>query len=507
MSEVWVRAPQVRTHVDGVVTTGNDRFPVKDGEVSFTAVPGPAVLALISQGRAVDTIPILVGDASTQSLRQVVSAAKIADDATQREIEKLAAQAVELVDSSTANARKAQDGATRAETAAGNAKQSETKAEDAARRASNSATSANRSSVWVSQAEQRAEKSASSAKADADRVANIANSTSWNGDRLTVNGKTSPSLTGPRGQQGERGPKGTVEPGQIVPLPKETIDLTNKINTNAGSGKATLVVHGGTCYLSLEFTPNSTGTSYIIKTDAIPAKYRSPMWVYNTASAVNDADSALVTVNGEAVVIGGVNASGVMYRTSMSWNHTSDVSAMSGPMGPPGEVTRAQLDTAVASEKARTVGVTWTVPRESGVAAKASAAQTGDYIQVAQTHTIYRVTSGGVEVEKYGTRTLQASTDPNSNKNPNGWVETGDPWAGVNWSRVSPPAGRWLIELINPHDFSSSLYVEGSSVGSVTKGTMSYITEFSASAKSDVYVQIPGDNHYKPLALRFTPIN
>ena len=203
VSEVWVRAPRVRTHVEGVVTTGNDRFPVTGGEVSFTAVPGPAVLALISQGRAVDTIPILVGDASTQTLRQVVSAAKVADNATQREIEKLAAQAVELVDSSTANARKAQDGATRAEKAASNAKRSETNSEDAARRASNSASSANRSSVWVSQAEQRAEKSASSAKADADRAANIASSTSWNGDKLTVNGKTSPSLRGPKGDPGD----------------------------------------------------------------------------------------------------------------------------------------------------------------------------------------------------------------------------------------------------------------------------------------------------------------
>ncbi|MDV2415911.1 hypothetical protein RAE07_11395 [Corynebacterium kefirresidentii] len=170
-------------------------------------------------------------------------------------------------------------------------------------------------------------------------------------------------------------------------------------------------------------------------------------------------------------------------------------------------VNKGYVDTAVAAEKARTVGITWTVPRESDVAAKASAAQTGDYIQVAQTKTIYRVTSSGVEVERYGTRTLQASTDATSNRNPNQWLDNDDPWAGVNWSRVSPPAGKWLVELINQHDFSASLYVSGKSVGSVTKGTMSYIAEFSTAAKSDVYVQIPGDNYYKPLALRFTPIN
>lgn len=211
VSEVWVRAPRVRTHAEGLVTTGNDHFPVIDGQVEFTAVPGPAVLALISQGRAVDTVPIVVGESESQTLRQVVNAAEIADDATKREIEKLAAQAVHLVDSSTENARKAQDGAQRAETAAGEAKKSE-------QNAISSASSANKSSVWVSEAEDRTQKyasaaaqsaseakgSATSAKQDADRAANIANSTSWDGDRLAVNGKTSPSLTGPKGEDGAK---------------------------------------------------------------------------------------------------------------------------------------------------------------------------------------------------------------------------------------------------------------------------------------------------------------
>ena len=40
------------------------------------------------------------------------------------------------------------------------------------------------------------------AVAAAERAARIAESTSWNGDRLTVNGKTSPSLSGPRGPEG-----------------------------------------------------------------------------------------------------------------------------------------------------------------------------------------------------------------------------------------------------------------------------------------------------------------
>ena len=203
VSEVWVRAPQVRTHMSGVVTTGNDRFPVIDGQVEFTAVPGPAVLALISQGRAVDTIPILVGDAGTQTLRQVVSAAKIADDATKREIEKLAAQAVELVDSSVTNAKKAQDGATRAEKAAGNAKTSETNAASSASGAKSSATSASTSASKAATSEQNAAKSATSAKQDADKVVNTLDNTFWQGDRLAVNGMISPPLTGPKGDPGD----------------------------------------------------------------------------------------------------------------------------------------------------------------------------------------------------------------------------------------------------------------------------------------------------------------
>lgn len=239
VSEVWVRAPKVRTHAESLVTTGNDHFPVIDGQVEFTAVPGPAVLALISQGRAVDTVPIVVGESDSQTLRQVVNAAEIADDATKREIEKLAAQAIHLVDSSTENARKAQDGATRAESAAGGAKKSE-------QNAISSASSANKSSIWVSEAEDRTQKyasaaaqsaseakgSATSAKQDADRAASIADSTSWDGDKLTVNGKTSPSLTGPKGDpgpKGDSGPKG--DPGAST-----WNDVTGKPVAVNGSG-------------------------------------------------------------------------------------------------------------------------------------------------------------------------------------------------------------------------------------------------------------------------------
>lgn len=390
VSEVWVRAPQVRTHMSGVVTTGNDRFPVKDGEVNFTAVPGPAVLALISQGRAVDTIPILVGDASTQTLRQVVSAAKVADDATKREIEKLAAQAVELVDSSVANAKKAQDGATRAETAAGNAKQSETNAEDAARRASNSSTSANRSSVWVSEAEQRTEKSASaaaesasqaagsasSAKQDADRAANIANSTSWSGDKLTVNGKTSPSLTGPKGDRGASG--------------ASTWDaVTDKPST---------------------FPPSS-----------------------HTHKMADISDLPEVR---QAV------ASGAIVRR---WS-SGDIEVPIRPgMGKGSATSKEYVDTAVASEKARTVGMVWMVETEDQAKTKEPSCQTGDFIQVAATGTAYQVTNSGLKLVSTPTSTAGFTTKTSSGSWAN-WTGKTPVWAeiGDGFLRLTP--GRYRVE-------------------------------------------------------------
>ena len=233
VSEVWVRAPRVRTHDSGVVTTGNDRFPVTSGEVSFTAVPGPAVLALISQGRAVDTIPIVVGEGESQSLQNVVRAAQVVDESTQREIERLSAEMMDTLGAARTEAESASSFATQAGVSAGEAAESASEAAESASGAATSESAASRSAEqagghasaasssasWAATSERNAEESASdaatsasqaagsaaSAKQDADRAAQIADSTSWDGDKLTVNGKTSPSLTGPKGDKGADG--------------------------------------------------------------------------------------------------------------------------------------------------------------------------------------------------------------------------------------------------------------------------------------------------------------
>ncbi|MER0078002.1 hypothetical protein [Corynebacterium marquesiae] len=303
VSEVWVRAPKVRTHAEGLVTTGNDHFPVIDGQVEFTAVPGPAVLALISQGRAVDTVPIVVGDAETQTLRQVVNAAEIADDATKREIEKLAAQAIHLVDSSTENARKAQDGAQRAETAAGEAE--------------SSAASAATSEQNVAKSASDAAGSATIAKQDADRAANIANSTSWDGDRLTVNGKTSPSLTGPKGEDGAK----TWDEVQDKPA---------------------------------AFPPESHK---------------------HTMSEISDLPKISSWGNRNTIPVRDANG-----RFFVSDPEKSGQAA-----------NKSYVDTAVESERIRTIGMVWMVETEDQAQKKESSCQKGDFIQVAQTGNIYQV--------------------------------------------------------------------------------------------------------------------
>ncbi|MCT1410051.1 phage upper tail fiber protein [Corynebacterium accolens] len=253
VSEVWLHAREVRTHDRGVVTTGNDRFPVNEGEVTFTCLPGPAVLALISQGRAVDTIPIVVGESDEQSLRNVVRAAQVVDDSTQREIERLSAEMMEALDSAREHDESASGHAGAASSSAAEAKESAGRAGESASSAALSSGAAAYSAesaeaaagraegargearaAWdgakeardaaqghASTAEGHATAAASSAgdaqgaagRADesAQQIREIAESTHWDGDQVTVNGKQSPHLTGPQGQRGPQGPPGTVD--------------------------------------------------------------------------------------------------------------------------------------------------------------------------------------------------------------------------------------------------------------------------------------------------------
>lgn len=73
-------------------------------------------------------------------------------------------------------------------------------------------SSASSDAAAAKKSEQAAAKSAASAKQDANKVANTLENTFWTGDRLAVNGKISPPLTGKTGSQG---PPGEVTKQQL----------------------------------------------------------------------------------------------------------------------------------------------------------------------------------------------------------------------------------------------------------------------------------------------------
>ena len=233
VSEVLVRARDVRTSAQGVVVESNDRIPVVGGAVSFEVLPGPAVMTLVEAGRPVETIPILVGDAPEQSLMDVVDAALIVDESQASVIESLAAGVVADAHAAAASAAEAEDSkasaadfaatagkaADNAAVSAAAAKSSEeataglkSEAADfaatagkAADNAAGSAEVAKDAQAEAADSAAAAEQSAGAAKAAQARSEEIATSTSWDGDQLTVNGKTSPSLTGPPGPKGDTG--------------------------------------------------------------------------------------------------------------------------------------------------------------------------------------------------------------------------------------------------------------------------------------------------------------
>lgn len=233
VSEVWVRARDVRTSAQGVVVESNDRVPVTDGSVSFEVLPGPAVLTLVEAGRPVDTIPIVVGDAPEQSLMDVVDAALIVDESQASVIESLAAGVVADAHAAAASAAEAKESQVASSSSASAAEVSASAADVSAKAAkasqdevagsadsaadfaatagkaeANAVASKNaaaRSASDAATSAGNAEKSAGAAKAAQARSEEIATSTSWDGDQLTVNGKTSPSLTGPPGPKGDTG--------------------------------------------------------------------------------------------------------------------------------------------------------------------------------------------------------------------------------------------------------------------------------------------------------------
>ncbi|WP_420694164.1 hypothetical protein [Corynebacterium striatum] len=122
------------------------------------------------------------------------AAAKVSQDAAKGS-EDVAAQSASAADVSAKAAKASQDAAAGSASAA---KTSQSAAESALSGAKASESAAASSAG-------NAKKAEDAAKAAQARSEEIATSTSWDGDKLTVNGKTSPSLRGPKGDKGETG--------------------------------------------------------------------------------------------------------------------------------------------------------------------------------------------------------------------------------------------------------------------------------------------------------------
>ena len=295
-------------------------------------------------------------DQVKQVAEDVVSSGKYAS-AAKSSASAAAASAGKAADSeghASSNAQKSQDGAQRAETAAGkagesaasaakseqNASAQASSAEDSAGAAKDSATAAESSASKAAKSANDAAGSATSAKQDADRVANIADSTSWDGDKLTVNGQTSPSLTGPQGErgpagpQGIQGPKGAVEPGEVVPLPRGEMIPDSDSGVQVGWY---LQWNGGVAVLTVQSIKTSQSSPYglVIGDEYLPEDIRPAQPVYGTVFA-DAGGTAHVNVMPTGMVTWVGLKPGVEYSGIIVWAIGSDVSAMSGPAGPAG---------------------------------------------------------------------------------------------------------------------------------------------------------------------------
>lgn len=116
VSQVFVRAPRVRTTGGGVVTTESTPVEVSNGGVSFSVLSGPAVLVLVHLTQPTASIPLLIGDRD-MSLGDAVRAGATAEGADKSALDDLRMHITNQLANTTAQADRAKREADRAWTA------------------------------------------------------------------------------------------------------------------------------------------------------------------------------------------------------------------------------------------------------------------------------------------------------------------------------------------------------------------------------------------------------
>ena len=235
ISEAHVRAPETRALGSGVVTGSPDRVRVEGGVFDAVLAPGPCVVTLVSLGVPVQHLRLVVPEGDV-SLRAAFEAGLAADAGDRSVLERLAGEAAGALEAAEAANRAAGEAveaaagsASEAAVSAGEAAGSAAVATERSGAAESSATSAAGSADEAGAAAERADSSAAAAAASesaaeasatsagrsateagahADRAEGVVDSVRWDDDRLTVMGKTSPSLRGEKGDKGEQGDSG-----------------------------------------------------------------------------------------------------------------------------------------------------------------------------------------------------------------------------------------------------------------------------------------------------------
>lgn len=262
ISQVWVSAPKLRAEDGAVIAAFHDRFNVREGRVSFKCRPGPARVTLVSAGQPMDSLDILVPAEETVSLWKAARNFQIAGEESPEtlmqyldEIRRVGATVKADIGGAKQAASQASGHANRAEQARNAAQGHASTAGDHAQDASGHAQAAASSESEASKAAVRAEGARSEARTNWDKAAEaqagaesarddaqghartaeghastastqatksehaanrLWDSVAWNGDRLSVAGRQSDSLTGPRGPRGPAGSLDGLEPETIV---------------------------------------------------------------------------------------------------------------------------------------------------------------------------------------------------------------------------------------------------------------------------------------------------
>lgn len=134
VSQVWLRAPRGRVQGSAYVTESPDAVQVENGSVSFSALPGPLVMVLVTQGQPLNSVKLIVPDKSTASLRECIEAAGLADDGTLNALEELSLEVARTA-AQIASADQLETWASETASAASQAQIDKNEATDAANRA------------------------------------------------------------------------------------------------------------------------------------------------------------------------------------------------------------------------------------------------------------------------------------------------------------------------------------------------------------------------------------